>query len=232
MISALEHWSYCPRQCALIHLEQTFDENLYTLRGRMLHERVDQPEGEMQSGVRIERAVPLWSERLGLIGKADVVEFHRVEIGTSQKGTGPIGAQHPKGRPGKLDPSPFCTPYPVEYKHGKKRRWGHDDLQVCAQAMCLEEMTGQDVPRGAIFYHGSRRRKEVAFDEKLRSLVEESVAAVRAMFDDARLPPAVNDRRCTHCSLKESCMPDVVDATERLSDVEGELFSVEITNSS
>src|SRR3970040_818180 len=90
MISALEHWSYCPRQCALIHLEQTFDENLYTLRGRMLHERTDEPVGEFQDGVRVERALPLWSKRLGLVGKADVVEFHGE------------------------------TPYPVEYKHGSK----------------------------------------------------------------------------------------------------------------
>ncbi len=138
MISALEHWSYCPRQCGLIHLEQTFDENLYTLRGRHLHERVDRPLGETQHDVRVERAVPLWSDRLGLIGKADVVEFHAE------------------------------TPYPIEYKHGKRRRWGHDDLQLCAQALCLEEMTGRQVPEGAIFYGGSRRRKPVVFDDALR----------------------------------------------------------------
>ena len=131
MVSALEHWSYCPRQCALIHVEQTFDENLYTLRGRMLHERVDVPEAEQREGVRIERALPLWSDRLGLVGKADVVEFHG------------------------------DAPYPVEYKHGPRQHWGHDDLQLCAQALCLEDMTGQPVPAGAIYHHSSRRRREL-----------------------------------------------------------------------
>ena len=120
MISALEHYSYCPRQYALIHQEQTYDENLYTLRGRAVHKQVDEPEYEVAHSVRVERALSLWSDRLGLIGRADVVEFH--------------GA----------------TPYPVEYKHGPRRQKEHDDLQLCAQALCLEEMTGQDVPEGAI----------------------------------------------------------------------------------
>ena len=130
MISALEHWSYCPRQCALIHLEQTFDENLYTLRGRAVHKRVDEPVVEELVGMRIERALPLWFKALGLTGKADVVEFHGE------------------------------TPYPVEYKHGPHRVQEHDDLQLCAQALCLEEMTGRSVPRGAIYHHSSRKRRE------------------------------------------------------------------------
>lgn len=196
MISALEHWSYCPRQCALIHLDQTFDENLYTLRGRAVHERVDEPETEQQEGIRIERALPLWSKRLGLIGKADVVEFHDE------------------------------TPYPVEYKHGPRREHEHDDLQVCAQAMCLEEMTGKSVPRGAIYHHGSRRRREVIFDEALRSHVAESVTAIRAMLSARVLPPPVNDKRCERCSLKESCMPSVIGEQDRVKTVVAELFSV------
>lgn len=180
MISALEHYSYCPRQCALIHVEQTFDENLYTLRGRAVHERVDEPVGEFQEGVRVERALPLWSKRLGLIGKADVVEFH--------------GA----------------TPFPVEYKHGSKREREHDDLQLCAQAICLEEMTGKAVPKGGIFYHSSRRRREVELDQPLRQQVEQTVIEIRKMMADKILPPPVNDARCRHCSLKESCMPAVI----------------------
>src|SRR6266567_8319359 len=131
MISALEHYSYCPRQCALIHIEQTFDENIYTLKGHIAHERVDQTITRNEEDMRIERAVPLWSRRLGLVGRADVVEFHGE------------------------------APFPVEYKVGPRRKWGHDDLQLCAQALCLEEMTGQEVRHGAIYYHGSRRRKEV-----------------------------------------------------------------------
>jgi CRISPR-associated exonuclease Cas4 len=185
MISALEHWSYCPRQCALIHLEQTFDENLYTLRGRAVHERVDEPEVVVENGVRVERAVPLWSKRLGLIGKADVVEFHGE------------------------------TPYPVEYKHGPRREKEHDDLQVCAQAMCLEEMTGKEVPRGAIYHHSSRRRREVVFTPALRRRVEEAIVGIRLMLESGALPPPVNDRRCEHCSLQESCMPSVIGEQER-----------------
>jgi len=185
MISALEHWSYCPRQCALIHVEQTFDENLYTLRGRAVHQRVDEPESEIVDGVRVERAVPLWSKQLGLIGKADVVEFH-----------------------GEM-------PYPIEYKHGPRREREHDDLQLCAQALCLEEMTGKQVPGGAIYHHSSRRRREVVFTPALRQRVEEAVAGIRRMLGSSTLPPPVNDHRCEHCSLRESCMPSVVGEQER-----------------
>jgi len=194
MISALEHYSYCPRQCALIHVEQTFDENLYTLRGRAVHERVDEPIGEFQEGVRVERALPLWSKRLGLIGKADVVEFH--------------GA----------------TPFPVEYKHGSKREREHDDLQLCAQAICLEEMTGRAVPKGAIFYHSSRRRREVDLTQSLRQEVEQAVIAIRKMMAEKMLPPPVNDARCRHCSLKESCMPAVVGEKARAAALLRDLF--------
>lgn len=194
MISALEHYSYCPRQCALIHVEQTFDENLYTLRGRAVHERVDEPVFELKEGVRIERALPLWSKRLGLIGKADVVEFHGV------------------------------TPYPVEYKHGSKREREHDDLQLCAQAMCLEEMTGKTVPRGAIYYHSSRRRREVEFTEALRAEVEASTSEIRRMLSEKALPPPVNDHRCRHCSLQESCMPAAVGEKNRAAALLRTLF--------
>jgi CRISPR-associated exonuclease Cas4 len=180
MVSALEHWSYCPRQCALIHLDQVWDENLYTLRGRHAHEKVDLPVVEVREGVRVERALPIWSDRLGLVGRADVVEYHG------------------------------DTPYPVEYKHGPRRRHTHDDLQLCAQALCLEEMSGRPVPRGAVYHHSSRRRREVVVDAGLRAAVEESVRQVRAMLQSARLPAAVNDARCDHCSLRESCLPGVV----------------------
>lgn len=195
MISALEHWSYCPRQCALIHVEQTFDENLYTLRGRAVHKRVDEPETEEQAGIRIERALPLWSKAVGLIGKADVVEFHG------------------------------DTPYPVEYKHGPHREQEHDDLQLCAQALCLEEMMVQAAPRGAIYYHSSRKRREVEFTPALRARVVEVTRAIRTMLASKQLPPPVNDHRCTHCSLRESCMPGVVETGQRAATVVRELFS-------
>lgn len=197
MISALEHYSYCPRQCALIHIEQTFDENLYTMRGRMVHDRVDEVASEIQEGIRVERALPLWSRRLGLVGKADVVEYH-----------------------GDL-------PYPVEYKHGPRRVREHDDLQLCAQAICLEEMTGKSISRGAIFHHSSRRRREVIFHSGLRENVETTIAAIRAMFASKALPPPVNDARCNHCSLQESCMPSAIAEQNRARSIRRTLFRVE-----
>ena len=112
-LSALQHWAYCPRQCGLIHLEQAFDDNLHTQRGNAVHAQVDRPGFDLRRGLRVERALPLFSDRLGLVGKADTVEFE-----------------------------PDGTPYPVEYKHGRKREKRHDDIQLAAQAMCLEEMTG------------------------------------------------------------------------------------------
>jgi len=196
MISALEHWSYCPRQYALIHIDQTYEENLYTMRGRAVHTTVDKVETEIQPGVRIERALPLWSKTLGLVGKADVVEFH---------GT---------------------VPYPVEYKSGSRRQREHDDLQLCAQALCLEEMTGQAVPRGAIFHHAARRRREVIFSPTLKKHVEEAIAAIRVLLADKKLPPPVHDRRCEKCSLKDACMPHVTADRDRESRQLARLFDV------
>lgn len=198
MISALEHYSYCPRQCALIHVEQAFDENVHTMRGQALHARVDQPGWEATPGARIERALPVFSDRLGLIGKCDVVEF---------RADGSI--------------------YPVEYKHGAKRAKLHDDLQLVAQAICLEEMTGKEISRGAIYHHSSRRRREVIFTDDLRKAVEETVSAIRAMLTSGRLPPPVNDKRCEGCSLKEICQPEAMTANRAIHDLGAKLFEAD-----
>lgn len=195
MISALQHYSYCPRQCALIHQEQVFDENVYTLRGRALHSRVDEPDSQLEDGVRVERALPLYCERLGLIGKADVVEFHAGDV-----------------------------PYPVEYKHGPRRPKEHDDLQLAAQALCLEEMTGKKVMLGAIYHHGSRRRREVEITDALRKQVEETTAAVRALLQSGTLPPPVNDERCRHCSLNEICQPRMLSLSDKIRTLHDNLF--------
>jgi len=194
-ISALQHYSYCPRQCALIHVEQVFDENLYTLRGRAVHELVDEPTSTKERGVRVERALPLYSQRLGLVGKADVVEFQA-----------------------------DGTPYPVEYKHGPRRQRLHDDIQLAAQALCLEEMTGQVVPKGAIFHHSSRRRREVAIDPHLRSEVERITPLIRVMLAAGKLPPPVNDARCRQCSLKDICQPKAIAAKNRLRELTATLY--------
>ncbi len=196
MVSALEHYSYCPRQCALIHVEKIFDENIYTMRGHRVHQIVDQPDTDIEKAVRIERALPIWSEKLGLIGKADVVEFH-----------GDI-------------------PYPVEYKHGPRRRKEHDDVQLCAQAICLEEMTGVPVPFGAIFHYSSRRRREVRFTKELRKKTADLTKAVRNMIKQGYVPPPVNDRRCINCSLKQSCMPEIEANRRKIKTLKKELFDV------
>lgn len=185
-ISALQHWSYCPRQCALIHVEQVFTENVFTARGRAMHKQVDEPGAENTGTVRIERAMPLWHEELGLVGRADLVEF--AEDG---------------------------TPYPVEYKHGPRRAKRHDELQLAAQALCLEEMTGRAVPEGAIFHFSSRRRRKVAIDDNLRADTKNAVIAVRSLFNETNLPPPANDKRCRHCSLIELCQPAVVAGQSR-----------------
>jgi CRISPR-associated exonuclease Cas4 len=212
-LSALQHWCYCPRQCALIHVEQVFADNLYTLRGQAAHRQTDQPGVEVRAGLRVERALPVWSDRLGLIGKADVVEFE-----------------------------PDGTPFPVEYKVGSRAKapWiaACDDLQLAAQALCLEEMTGRSVPAGALYYAKSKRRRVVAIDAALRRRVEVAAVAVRALFD-ATVPPAPTfvpasrapsaheparkpgqaaigfavlpaptfDARCEKCSLADICQP-------------------------
>lgn len=196
-ISALQHWSYCPRQCGLILLEQAFEENVHTLRGRAVHATVDSPGFESRAGVRVERALPIACESLGLVGKADIVEF-------------------------ELD----GTPYPVEYKYGRlvKAQWGHDALQLGGQALCLEEMTGKVVREGAIFYASSKRRFVVAIDDRLREQVRQGVEAIRAMLAAETLPPPVNDARCRACSLVDICQPQALAARDTQAAIRGTLF--------
>ncbi|MCJ2543089.1 CRISPR-associated protein Cas4 [Thermostichus vulcanus] len=181
-ISALQHMAFCPRQCALIHIEQIWEENLYTLRGQRLHERVHEPDFQTEDGIHVERAMPLWSQTLGLTGVADVVEF--------------------------LDNG---IPYPVEYKSGSKKAREADDIQLCAQALCLEEMLGIPVPRGAIYHAASKRRREVDLaDPNLRQSVIQTIQATRELLASQRVPPPVDDARCPDCSLLELCMPSVI----------------------
>lgn len=187
-LSALQHWCYCPRQCALIHVEQVFEDNLFTQRGQALHKRVDDPGCEVREGLRIERALPLFHDALGLVGKADVVEF-----------------------------LPDGTPYPVEYKHGSRHKRADiatcDDVQLAAQALCLEEMFGKPVPEGALYYASSRRRRLVEVDDGLRAQVLDAVAAVREMLARGLTPaPCEDATRCHACSLRDLCQPDVLRA--------------------
>jgi CRISPR-associated exonuclease Cas4 len=193
LISAIEHYSYCPRQCALIHVEQTYDENVYTIRGSLAHERVDDGDSAPQRGMPTLRAIPLWSERYGLRGKADVVEWHG------------------------------GVPYPVEHKVGR-RHGRHADLQLCAQALCLEEMLSVGVPLGAISYGATRRRHEVVFNAELREQTVAAIRAVRAIVRGQVLPPAPNDARCPNCSLIHACLPGTVAEQARLRSYQQSLF--------
>ncbi len=197
MLSALQHYAYCPRQCALIHAEQQFAENLSTQRGNAVHALVDTPESVVEKGVRMDRALPIYSHIHGLVGKADVVEWH-----------GP-------------------TPYPVEYKHGARKERRADDLQLAAQALCLEEMTGQAVPFGAIYHYKSRRRRVVEITDTLRTEVLETAKAVRIMLVQPHLPPPVNDSRCDDCSLHEICQPEAVGNQNAVTRELATLFSTE-----
>lgn len=198
-ISALQHYAYCPRQCALIHVEQVFEDNIYTARGQAVHKLVDTPGYELKAGVKVERALPLWSDRLGLIGKADVVEFH------------PGGAV-----------------FPVEFKHGRKREKIHDDIQLGAQAMCLEEMLGVTILCGAIYHASSHKRREVQISSELRHAVEATVNAIRQMMDQGVLPPPVNDERCRACSLNDACQPAALADAIRLKRLHDELLKPDI----
>ena len=198
-LSALQHHLFCPRQCALIHVEQVWAEDASTAEGRLLHERVDAGGAETRPGIRVERGVALRSIRLGVSGRADVVEFY--------------------GRP--------PVPFPVEYKRGKPKPHRADEVQLCAQAICLEEMSGHPVPAGALFYGTTRRRMRVAFDPTLRQLTADVAAAVRANLAVGRTPPPVLMPGCRRCSLLDACQPARLERPPRVSRWLAARFSAE-----
>jgi CRISPR-associated exonuclease Cas4 len=189
-LSALQHYLVCPRQCALIHVEQQWAENRLTAEGRLQHERVDDGGWEKRRGVKRVFSLQLRSLRLGLVGKADVVEFHR-------------------GGDGQW------TPYPVEHKRGRRKRENWDRVQLCAQALCLEEMLGAVVPEGALFYGKERRREVVALDAGLRAETEAAASAVHTLLADGRTPPAEYAKKCERCSLVGLCLPRKTGARSR-----------------
>jgi CRISPR-associated exonuclease Cas4 len=187
-LSALQHYLFCPRQCALIHIEQAWAENAATAEGRVAHERVHAADSEKRRGVRTVTGMPLRSERLGVSGIADVVELHR----TAQGG---------------------WAPFPVEHKRGRPKVHRADEVQLCAQALALEEMFAIDVPEGALFYGQPRRRSAVVFDPALRALTQETAAAVHALLDGGRTPRMTYEKkRCDACSLIELCRPQTTGA--------------------
>jgi len=190
-LSALQHLLFCERQCALIHVEQAWSENRLTVEGRQMHEHVDSRGRELRGDVRIEFGVALRSLHLGLAGIADVVEFHRPE----GSGTGVSGGRTP------------WQPFPVEYKRGKPKGDHSDEVQICAQALCLEEMLNCHVPCGALFYGKTRRRAEVSFDDALRQETARTARRLHVLVDGGVTPKALPEPKCRRCSLKDLCIP-------------------------
>ena len=184
-ISAIEHFVYCPRQCALIHCDGVWSDNAHTVRGVRAHRRVDGGQHRHERGRKVLRGIPLWSEALGLSGRADVVE---IEIGAVR---------------------------PVEYKSGV-RHGSAADLQLCAQALCLEEMLGVEIPEGYVWYGGPRRRDRVVFTPGLRQEVREVIRVIRERLETGRLPEAPNDERCEQCQLRNHCLPELTSAPRRV----------------
>jgi CRISPR-associated exonuclease Cas4 len=184
MLSALQHFVYCPRQCALIHLEQIWSENGYTAEGREMHERVDDGKTFYRSGVRVTRSAALRSAMLGVSGVADVVEWHKL-----------------KGQE---------EPFPVEYKRGKPKKNDADKIQLCAQAICLEEMLTLQIPAGALFYGQTKHRLDVVFTDALRESTILAAEGVHNLFRNGVTPPPEPGPKCKLCSLREECMPEVI----------------------
>ena len=184
-ISALTHYAYCPRRCALVHIEQVWTENKFTAEGRIMHEHVHEEGNESRGDVRIERGVSLRSLQLGLIGKADVIEYHRQPDGSWQA-------------------------FPVEYKRGKPKPDHTDKIQLCAQALCLEEMLNVHIPSGALFYGKTRRRLDVAFDEALRRETQEAAHKTHELIESGMTPKPVYSKRCDSCSFIGECLPKTI----------------------
>ncbi len=184
-LSALQHLVFCERQCALIHIEQAWDENRFTAEGRVMHERVHEAGEESRGEVKTARDLSLRSLRLGLVGKADVVEFHREAGG-------------------------IWRPFPVEHKRGKPKPDESDMVQLCAQALCLEEMLGVRVDSGAIFYGRTRRRLEVDFDGSLRGQTEKTAARLHELIESGLTPKPDCTKKCRNCSLVDLCLPQAI----------------------
>jgi CRISPR-associated exonuclease Cas4 len=196
-LSLLNDFLYCPRRAALKVVEGWRSANEHTARGDIVHEHADLPGYEVAKGVTLLRALPVWSERLGLNGKCDVVE------------------QLPDG-----------SLVPVEYKLGKRRKWGNDDVQLCAQALCLEEMFSLAIPRGAIFHADSKRRREVEFTAELRQLTVGAARQLHELLAAESVPPAEYREACQECSLFEICLPKATGAGSRAAQLAGQLFKI------
>jgi CRISPR-associated exonuclease Cas4 len=197
-LSGIQHIAFCERQWALIHIEQAWAENLRTLEGKYLHENADDPfKNETRSDLRIVRAMPIVSYKLGLRGVADVVEFHKIN-----KELQGITVQLDK-REG------WWRPFPVEYKRGRPKPDDRDAVQLCAQAICLEEMLGIIIDYGFLFYAQTKHREKIEFNMVLRMRVEELAGKMHRMYAEGKTPKAQRGKHCSLCSLIERCQPSL-----------------------
>lgn len=190
-LSGLQHFAFCRRQWALIHIEQQWAENLRTTEGELMHEKAhDRDFSESRKDLYIVRALRIFSSTLGVSGECDVVEFHRSNNGITL--TGKDG---------------LWLPFPIEYKHGEPKAGNCDELQLCAQAMCLEEMLCCDIPSGALFYGQTRRRQMVDFSDELRQQVRDAFSEMHQLYKRGYTPKVKPSKSCNACSLKEICFP-------------------------
>ncbi len=198
-LSALNQYAYCPRRCYLIYAESEFKDNIHTQSGTEEHERVDQLQHEIKNGVRVEFALPVWSDEHDLTGRCDVVEFH-----------------------------PDGSVFPIEYKLGRRKQWLNDDLQVAAQALCLEEMLQLDIQTAAIYHIKSRRRREVSLSAILRQQLFDTIDAVKKLLAQAIPPPVTPDKkRCEQCSLNSLCEPELLQANASIKYLADHLFDTD-----
>lgn len=200
-ISALQHLVFCERQWALIHLEGIWQENRFTVEGNFLHERADLAETEVRGNLRIARGLRLRSLQLGLVGRADVVEFHKIDETDARDNT--RHSCHLEGADG------LWQPEPVEYKRGKPKDNRSDEVQLCAQALCLEEMLTVSIPSGSLYYGKPHRRYEVSFDNSLRDETEQLIERLHELTNIGETPQVGYEKKCRNCSLVEHCMPKV-----------------------
>lgn len=194
-LSGLQHLAFCERQCALIHLEGQWAENVFTAEGKLLHERVDSGEDETRGDVRIARGVPVRSLRLGITGKLDVLELRRSSAAREVEATRFPGFDG------------LWQPVPVEYKRGKPKFIDCDRVQLCAQAICLEEMLGVRIAQGIVFYGQPRRRFDVELDHEIRERTEQCAARFHEIMMSGRTPIVHRQRKCRSCSLLDICKP-------------------------
>lgn len=191
MLSGIQHYAFCPRQWALIHIEEQWNESYLTAAGRIMHKKAHNANGtEKRGDLIIARGLNVRSAKLGISGECDVVEFYKSYTGISLNGYAGL-----------------WMPYPVEYKRGKSKLDDCDRLQLCAQAVCLEEMLCVKIEKGALFYGEPRRRQSVVFTPELRAKLSDTVTAMHELFNRKYVPKAIKEKYCQSCSIKDLCLP-------------------------